>query len=376
MFGQSRYYQGMKANDKRLAAYQKAAGKEPAALPETSGSRLASEEAGFLKAVAGPPLSPDTIYRRVAKFLLLIGTDHAAKVLSHFTRAQTEKIIPEIASIRRVAPEEASDILGEFQSLIEKARESGGVETARTILEQAFGEEKAGEVLDKAVPFRDGKPFEYLDGVDGEHLYLLLRDELPATQCLVLSRVNRPLAAAALGLMDKETQKNIIRRMAKNAPVAAEIVRMVDQTVHEKLLASHKDAAGDRVDGRGALAEILKKLPAYTGEIILANLSETDPALAAELRSMLFTADDVASVADEIIQKELFSLEDKAIAKLIAGKTEPFREKILTNVSRGRSDRILEEEELGKPFRRADCTEVTEVFISNVRREWGDGRLA
>ena len=41
--------------------------------------------------------SGDSVYRRVAKFLLIIGVDEAAKVMRHLTEAQTEKIIPEIA---------------------------------------------------------------------------------------------------------------------------------------------------------------------------------------------------------------------------------------------------------------------------------------
>ena len=41
----------------------------------------------------------DSVYRRVAKFLLLIGVNEAAKILPHLTAEQTEKIIPELALI-------------------------------------------------------------------------------------------------------------------------------------------------------------------------------------------------------------------------------------------------------------------------------------
>ena len=81
----------------------------------------------------------DSVYRRVAKFLLLIGVNEAAKILPHLTDEQTEKIIPEIASVRSVDPDEASAIFAEFQSLLQRSRQSGGVQTARTILEKAFG---------------------------------------------------------------------------------------------------------------------------------------------------------------------------------------------------------------------------------------------
>jgi flagellar motor switch protein FliG len=320
-------------------------------------------------------VSQDGVFRRVAKFLLLIGVDEAAKVLSHLTPVQTEKIIPEIATIKYVAVEDAQQILEEFQALIQKSREGGGVDTARAILEHAFGEEKAEQVLEKAVPYLDGKPFEYLDEVDGARLYSLLCDESLFIQCMVLSRVKPPQAAAALKLMDAEAKKDIVKRLAKLAPVAAEVVRQVDHKLHEKMLTMNTIAVGEQVDGRGVLAEMLKRIPLHESEEILATLSETDPTLAFDLRSRLFTAADVVSVNDEYIQRELFALEDRNIAKLIAGKSEEFREKIFANLSKGRRERILEEESLEAPFRRVDCDAITDLFLAKVRREWGDGRI-
>ena len=61
------------------------------------------------------PDGQDSVYRRVAKFLLLIGEDEAAKILPHLSEKQIEKIIPEIASIRSVDKDEAAVILEEFQ---------------------------------------------------------------------------------------------------------------------------------------------------------------------------------------------------------------------------------------------------------------------
>nr|MCR5607361.1 flagellar motor switch protein FliG [Treponema sp.] len=72
----------------------------------------------------------ESIYRRVAKFLLIIGVDEAAKILPHLSEEQTERIIPEIASIRQIDPDESAAILAEFQSLVQQARQNGGVDTA------------------------------------------------------------------------------------------------------------------------------------------------------------------------------------------------------------------------------------------------------
>ncbi len=316
----------------------------------------------------------ENIYRRVAKFLLLIGTDEAAKVISHLSPEQTERIIPEIVSIRRIDPDEASVILEEFKTLLDNARQQGGVATARNILEKAFGSDRAEELISKAVPFPEGVPFDYLQEMDGERVFLLLKDEPPPVQTLVLSRLKPAVAAEVINQLDSDQKKEIIRRLAKLAPMDPEILRRVDKAMHEKVLMMNTHAA-DSMDGRGALTEILKRMSPNAEKDILTALADLDPDLSNDIRDRLFTMDDILMADDRFIQKKLHTMGEGEIALLIAGKPESFRQKILSNVSKNRGDVILEEEVLRRPMRRRDCDEVTARFFSILRRAWEEGTL-
>ena len=316
----------------------------------------------------------ENIYRRVAKFLLLIGTDEAAKVISHLSPEQTERIIPEIVSIRRIDPDEAALILEEFKSLLDNARQQGGVATARNILEKAFGSDRADELISKAVPFPEGVPFDYLQEMDGERVFFLLKDEPPPVQTLVLSRLKPGVAAEVINQLDSDQKKEIIRRLAKLAPMDPEILRRVDRAMHEKVLSMNTHAA-DSMDGRGALTEILKRMSPNAEKDILTALADLDPDLSNDIRDRLFTMDDILMADDRFIQKKLHTMGEGEIALLIAGKPESFRQKILSNVSKNRGDVILEEEVLRRPMRRRDCDEVTARFFSILRRAWEEGTL-
>ncbi len=316
----------------------------------------------------------ESIYRRVAKFLLLIGTDEAAKVISHLSPEQTERIIPEIVSIRRIDPDEAAVILEEFKALLDNARQQGGVATARNILEKAFGSDRAEELISKAVPFPEGVPFDYLQEMDGERVFFLLKDEPPPVQTLVLSRLKPAVAAEVINQLDSEQKKEIIRRLAKLAPMDPEILRRVDKAMHDKVLAMNTHAA-DSMDGRGALTEILKRMSPNAEKDILTALADLDPDLSNDIRDRLFTMDDILMADDRFIQKKLHTMGEGEIALLIAGKPESFRQKILSNVSKNRGDVILEEEVLRRPMRRRDCDEVTARFFSILRRAWEEGTL-
>lgn len=326
------------------------------------------------------PVSPkeadgsDSVYRRVAKFLLLIGIDEAAKILPHLSPEQTEKIIPEIASIRSVSPEESEVILEEFRGLLEKSRESGGIETAREILEKAYGPEKAREMLEKAAPFNGAKPFDYLNDADSERIFYLLSDETEQIKALVLSRIEPKKAASVINLMKPQEKADVVMRLAKMEPVSPEVLHRVDQAMHEKSLAQ-TTAKAEKIDGRNALAAILKKMNPVAEDEILANLAEEDPSLGEDLRSRLFTIEDVVNADDKFVQAKLRDMSDAEIAMLVAQKPDDFKEKILSCISAGRRQLVREEQDINSPYRKADCERVTSQFFSVLRRAYERGEL-
>ena len=366
----------MNENDARVKAYMKAAGlikttdetsqKDDLSIKLPSNVRLEKNEN------ANP--EKDSIYRRVAKFLLLIGIDEAAKIIPHLSPEQTEKIIPEIASIRSVDPDEATVILAEFENLVQRSREDGGVTTAKAILVKAFGQERAEQMLEKSVPFHKGKPFEYMQEMEGERVFFLLKEESSAVQALVLSQLKPKVAADVINKMELESKTEVVRRLATLKKIDPEVLRRVDQAMSEKLKTANTSKS-DSIDGRGALADILKKMSPDSEKNILSMLSDTDPDLGVDLRQRLFTVDDVLNCDDRVMQEKLHQMSETEIAYLVAGKAQDFRDKIFKNISKGRGDIVLEEEQIHKPMLKKDCETVTAEFFSYLRRKWEAGEL-
>lgn len=320
------------------------------------------------------PDGKDSVYRRVAKFLLLIGEDEAAKILPHLSDPQIEKIIPEIASIRSVSKEEAEVILEEFNGLLKQSREGGGIETAREMLTKAYGEKRADQLLKKTIPLEGQIPFVYLNDADNERVYLLLKDENVGVQSMVLSYLNPKKSAAIINLMTPEEKSAVVLRLAKMEPVAPDVVHRVDQAMHEKSLNQTVEKA-ENIDGRNALAQILKKMDIGAENDILSYLSHDDPDLGQDLRSRLFTIDDVVKADDRFVQQKLHEMSEVDIAYLIAGKPDDFRDKMLNNISAGRKAEVLDQEDILKPMRRSDCERITSEFFSKLRRAYEEGHL-
>lgn len=329
---------------------------------------------GGLVKIPASSTEKDSIYRRVAKFLVIVGIDEAAKILPHLTEEQTEKIIPEIASIQKITPEESASILEEFESLVEKAREEGGLETARNILTKAYGSEKAEDMLKKSVKYPDGKPFDYLSDANAERIKVLIDGESDAVKSLVLSQIEPKKAAKVINLMDVDDKKKIVLRLAKMKPVAPEVLAEIDRSLHEKLLTQNTENS-QNMDGRGVLAQILKRMNPSVENSIINTLSEQDPELGEDLRKRLFTEEDVIGSDDRFIQNYLHDMEDRDIAVLIYGKNDAFREKILSDVSKNRRRVILDEESMIHHLTKSDSEKMTSSFYSVLRRAWENGDL-
>ena len=340
----------------------------------TNNSNNQNNSEQILYKVPKPEQKEDSIYRRVAKFLIIIGEDEAAKVLPHLAEEQIEKIIPEIASIKSVSPEESKKILEEFKGLIKQSRQSGGVETARDILQKVYGKEKAQEVLDRAMPFSEGKPFEYLNDADSERVYLLLKEESVGVQTIVLSHLVPKKAAQIINLMKEDEKKEVMIRLAKMEKISPDVIKRIDKSLHQKSLKQTSEKA-ESIDGKNVLAQILKKMDPKSESEIINVLSEDNPDLGEDLRSRLFTIEDVVNADDRFIQEKLRDMPIADICHLIAGKSAEFREKILSNVSKGRKLEILDEESVLTPMRKSECERITSIFFSILRRSFDEGHL-
>ena len=368
----------MNLNDKRASAYGNFSSASKNAdknenISRISGYTPASDDV-LLKVPVRDKSGKESVYRRVAKFLMIIGVDQSAKVLQNLPPEQIEKIVPELATIRSVSPEEKEVILAEFEGLANQTVELGGKQTAFTILEKAYGADKAEEMISKAAPYSGAKPFDYLADCDVEKIFLLLNDESEGIQALVLSHIEPKKAAAVINRMKPETKKSVVRHLANLGSVNPDLLKRVDQAMHEKA-DSIQSEKSEHLDGRNALTEILKKMSPSSGQSILSSLSEEDPDLGQDLKQRLFTIDDVINADDRFIQDYLGTLENTEIVYLIAGKNPSYREKLLNCVSKGRRAQILDEENVSRPIPLRNCDEATSHFIKVLRDSYEKGHL-
>jgi flagellar motor switch protein FliG len=308
--------------------------------------------------------------RKAAVLLVTLGTHSAAEVFKHLEQETIEKLTVEMSRTQDIDPEEAEEVQREaLETAYARGYVTvGGISYAREVLEKAYGERRASEILTRLATMIEMTPFEFLRGTPPDQILAFLRGEHPQTVALVLA--NLPTAgnaAKVMQLMSAEEQADVAVRIALMNKTSPDIVKDVANVVREKLqmvFQAEYAAAG----GVQALADILNFSDRATERNILDRLGRADEELAHEVRSLLFTFEDIFGLDDRAIQLVLKEVDSKDLALALRGASEDVTSRILSNMSARGSEMLREEMEFMPPQRLRAIEAAQSKVVAAVRR--------
>jgi flagellar motor switch protein FliG len=362
----------MAKKDPRIEAYKRTQGKKQV---HTDPGLKARDQNGLLK-TSDEEEKKIKGYRKAAKLIILLGKDEAAKVFSHFNEDEIAGITREIARIKKIDQGEAAKIMEEFGRDIDEHTRNlhGGPELAKQMLICALGEDAAEVMYKKIAPEAEDSPFAFLQDLDFAQVMMVLKEEKAPVYAMILPQIDPKLASKVLEATTPETQKEIIRRMAKVQKYNPEVIERVSGMLKERVRKQGK-VVTDEVDGRSKLANILQYMDISSEERILSGLGEDDPDLSKDVKERLYTFDLVAKMPEDDLQVVLRDFSDKEIALLLKGKDEEIREKMLSNVSERRRIFIEEEYDHIGSVRRKDVDEAAKDFLEFIRKMEEEGKI-
>jgi len=307
--------------------------------------------------------------RKAAMLLILLGPEKAAKIYKHLDEASIEFLTLEIASVRKIAPEERRAVLKEVQEVV-MAKEflgKGGVGYAKELLEQALGKERAEELLKRLTSSLQSKPFDFLRTSDPMQLFSFLQGEHPQTIALILSYLPSDKAAAIISGLPGELQADVAFRIAKMDSIAPDVLREAERVL-EKKFSAVVGADFSKAGGIDSIVEIISKAGRKTEKQILEILDEKDPEMAEEIRKKLFTFEDIIKVDDRSLQKVLRDIDNKDLAMALKGVSDDLREKFYKNMSSRAVEMLKEEMEYMGPVRLRDVEEAQQKIVGVIRK--------
>lgn len=314
--------------------------------------------------------------QKAAILLMSLGPELAGSVIRHLDEDYTELLSLELAKLERITPEQRELVIQEFYefAVSQDFIAEGGVEQARALLQSAFGENRAEDILNRVVAAMQVVPFEFLKRADPAQVLSFIQDEHPQTIALILAYMPVANAAMILGKLPSELRTDVAARIAMMERTPPEVIRRVEQVL-EKKVSSLVSLEMTNAGGPKALVDLLNRVDRSTERLIIENLAETSPELADTVRNMMFVFEDVVQLEDKAIQAILREIDAKELATALKGVNNTVQEKIFKNMSERAMAMLKEDMEFMGPVRVRVVEEAQQKIVAVIRRLEESGEI-
>lgn len=317
------------------------------------------------------PLEEMNGVEKTAALMVALGPDVASTILQHLDEDTVGRIAGYIARIDQLSIEDKEELIGEFILETKKLKGAviGGENVASRILNAAFGEEKAGEVLKKLTRKDLEKGFDYLKDIDSKILATLLENEHPQTITVTLSHLNPEKSAGILKNLPPHLGKEIIKRMArmeKASPDAVIEIARVIRKKYEKYLESNEEFS--KTDGVKTLVDIMSQMNLSQEKKLMEYFQFTSPEIYNQIRENIFTFENIINLTHlemRILIDEIN--DDMLIVRSLKGAEDEIKFKFLRNMSANRATDILNEFDKIGPLRLSEINDARNEVVSIMR---------
>ncbi len=306
---------------------------------------------------------------KIAILLIQLGEDVTSNIFGAMDVDTVTEISQYIATSKSVDKQIAAAVLEEFYAVLQSNQyiRSGGLEYAKEILYKTFGEEQAMEILDRLAKNLDKtKSFSYLDQIKPQQLADFIMNEHPQTIALIIAHMDPNHAAETLSYFPDELRAQVVLRIANLGDISSNVIKRVSAVLENKLesLTSYKVEVG----GPKAVAEILNRLGQSNTKSTLNIIEQTDESLAATIKEMMFTFEDIAKLDNIAIREILKSVDKKELMIALKGATDEMKEKFLGNMSERAREAFLEEMQFMGAVKLKEVEEAQRKIVEEVQQ--------
>jgi flagellar motor switch protein FliG len=314
---------------------------------------------------------------KAAILLLSFDEDVAAQVMSNLRPSEIRRLGKYMSRISSIPGETLNSVAREFCSF---SREKGGMiavpeDSTKNIVTKALGEKGADELLQDVANSAagDNPIIDKLRDVDPKLLVDFTKTEHPQTIALILAHLSPDQAAQILDNFSPEMQYEITRRMATLKSVPHELLEVIAKTLENEIVVGV--TTGQEIGGVRMIAEVLNKMGRASESAIMQAMEDAEPELAAAIRNLMFTFDDILRLDDRSLQEILREVKSEDLARAMKLVDEGMREKFYKNMSKRGAEMLKEDIELMPPTRLSEVEASQRAIIDIAKRLEAEGRI-
>jgi flagellar motor switch protein FliG len=224
------------------------------------------------------------------------------------------------------------------------------------IVLKALGESKGREVIkiiEDGSFLMESPIIENLRNTDTRILIDSTKMEHPQTIALLLAHLRPEQTSEIMEQFPPDKQEDIAKRIATLGSVPREFMEDMARTLE---------------GGVKMLAEILNRMSRSNENRILESLEKTNADLAADIRNLMFTFDDIFKLDDRSMRILLEAVDREVLACALKIIDSEMREKIFKNMSKRAAGMLREDIEVMPPRRLSEVEKNQKMIIETAKK--------
>ena len=313
---------------------------------------------------------------KAAHVLLALGEEIAGDLFANLTKEEIYALNRGMQALSQVRENRQSEVLLEFYELMKTSNPyllGSGNQFIRNLVERSMSDEDSRQILSDLGSDQYSQ-LQQINSVDARTLANSVRKEHPQTIALVLAHIDTSKGAKVLSQLPAEIQVEVCMRMASLDTISPQTLRDVE----EALMSEMKGliiAGGDETSGVDLVAEILNNIEKVHEDRIFDQLTEMDPELAEEIRSKMFTFDDLIHIDDRGTQTLLKEIDNQVLILALKTASEEVKQKFFSNISQRAAEMIKEDLEVLGAVRLSDVEAAQATIVQTALQLQNDGKI-
>jgi flagellar motor switch protein FliG len=302
---------------------------------------------------------------KAAILIKSMGEQSAAGLLSRLSAEERDVVKRHLQQVGSVSPDVVDQVAREFTLMAQRGK------SGQTALPHFGGSAAEGATG------ADGKTIEGLEvlkSLGPEEIYELIKGEHPQTMAMVIIHLKTAVASEVVSRLPDEVKTDVAIRIAGMDKIVG---AMVDEAnmIFTEILKNRNTNVTSICGGVDRLAEILNQADEISSELILSEIEEANPEMAAQIKQKMFVFEDIVQIDDRGFQKLLRRVESKELAIALKAASEEVKNKVFKNMSERAADMLREEMETLGPVRMKEVSDAQQAINGIVQELEAKGEL-
>lgn len=305
---------------------------------------------------------------RAVILLMTLGEDLAAKVITHMSAEEVQKLGQAMAALEQVPRESVSKVLVEFCNTVDQQTDLGVInrDYLHSLLENAFGQDKSRYMLDRIQLGQRLNGLDSLKWMEPRTVADILRLEHPQVIAVVLSYLEQAHAAEVLAALPESMQADLVMRIASLDGIPPAALHELNESMTQQLSENMANIRTYTMGGLRTAANIMNFLDGKLEAELLTKIRMLDEELGVGIQELKFEFTKLIDLDDRAIQTMLREISTETLRIALRGADEAIKDKIFRNMPRRAGEMLREDLDMDGVLRLSEVRAARKKILSVI----------